>query len=255
MGEWNGLQKSPVLSDTICVSPWENTGRGSVVLHLPCDSEPSPVGLQPKMGALQKWGIWSAQVISFLLTTVQCSMQFLCLTCCPPRVLFAKKTPNKHTHTPRTVSRRWKQLGATRPGPLNSQGQRLAHPVLSWHIGLTFVVLHNWLGYATRLALKKNVYVLNISYLVSLSNLLFAVFFFFFFVQIKSCGTFIIFPARLGAKFDELWDNLFENTVCGPGQVKHYGSYVIWHLQGPLSSHATAGAKYLSSTCKNIVLQ
>lgn len=154
MGEWNGLQKSPVLSDTICVSPWENTGRGSVVLHLPCDSEPSPVGLQPKMGALQKWGIWSAQVISFLLTTVQCSMQFLCLTCCPPCVFFAKKTQT-NTHTPRTVSRRWKQLGATRPGPLNSQGQRLAHPVLSWHIGLTFVVLHNWLGYATRLALKK----------------------------------------------------------------------------------------------------
>lgn len=174
----------------------------------------------------------------------------------PPSCALCKKTPNKHTHTPRTVSRRWKQLGATRPGPLNSQGQRLAHPVLSWHIGLTFVVLHNWLGYATRLALKKNVYVLNISYLVSLSNLLFAVFFlFFFFVQIKSCGTFIIFPARLGAKFDELWDNLFENTVCGPGQVKHYGSYVIWHLQGPLSSHATAGAKYLSSTCKNIVIQ
>lgn len=172
----------------------------------------------------------------------------------PPLCVLCKKTPNKHTHTPRTVSRRWKQLGATRPGPLNSQGQRLAHPVLSWHIGLTFVVLHNWLGYATRLALKKKkiVYVLNISYLVSLSNLLFAVVFFF---QIKSCGTFIIFPAGLGAKFDELWDNLFENTVCGPGQVKHYGSYIIWHLQGALSSHATAGAKYLSSTCKNIVLQ
>lgn len=128
MGEWNGLQKSPVLSDTICVSPRENTGRGSVVLHLPCDSEPSPVGLQPKMGALQKWGIWSAQVISFLFTTVQCSVQFLCLTCCPPHVLFAKK---KKTHkksysgmflasggTPRTVLRRWKQLGATRPGPM-----------------------------------------------------------------------------------------------------------------------------------------
>lgn len=97
MGEWNGLQKSPVLSDTICVSPWENTGRGSVVLHLPCVSEPFPVGLQPKMGALQKWGIWSAQVISFLFTTVQCSVQFLCLTCCPPCVLFAKK--QKHTHT------------------------------------------------------------------------------------------------------------------------------------------------------------
>lgn len=73
----------------------------------------------------------------------------------PPLCVLCKKTPNKHTHTPRTVSRRWKQLGATRPGPLNSQGQRLAHPVLSWHIGLTFVVLHNWLGYATRLALKK----------------------------------------------------------------------------------------------------
>lgn len=230
MGEWNGLQKSPVLSDTICVSPWENTERGSVVLHLPCDSEPSPVGLQPKMGALQKWGIWSAQVISFLLTTVQCSMQFLCLTCCPPRVLFAKKTPNKHTHTPRTVSRRWKQLGATRPGPLNSQGQRLAHPVLSWHIGLTFVVLHNWLGYATRLALKKNVYVLNISYLVSLSNLLFAVFFFFF------CSN------------KELWNIYYLSSTSG--------CKIRWTLRQPLweycvwtrASEALWFIRYLAST-------
>lgn len=62
----------------------------------------------------------------------------------PPSCALCKK--NKQTNT---------QLGATRPGPLNSQGQRSAHPVLSWHIGLTFVVLHYWLGYATRLALKK----------------------------------------------------------------------------------------------------
>lgn len=154
MGEWNGLQKSPVLSDTICVSPWENTGRGSVVLHLPCDSEPSPVGFQPKMGALQKWGIWSAQVISFLLTTVQCSMQFLCLTCCPPRVLFAKKTQtNTHTHTHR---------GLFRGGENSSVQLGQVHwipRVSAWHIPsfcdtsvsllwcyiTDWVMLHDWL--------------------------------------------------------------------------------------------------------------
>lgn len=147
----------------------------------------------------------------------------------PPSCALCKKTPNKHTHTPRTVSRRWKQLGATRPGPLNSQGQRLAHPVLSWHIGLTFVVLHNWLGYATRLALKKNVYVLNISYLVSLSNLLFAVFFFFF-------------------SNKELWNIYYLSSTSG--------CKIRWTLRQPLweycvwtrASEALWFIRYLAST-------
>lgn len=146
----------------------------------------------------------------------------------PPSCALCKKTPNKHTHTPRTVSRRWKQLGATRPGPLNSQGQRLAHPVLSWHIGLTFVVLHNWLGYATRLALKKNVYVLNISYLVSLSNLLFAVFFF--------CSN------------KELWNIYYLSSTSG--------CKIRWTLRQPLweycvwtrASEALWFIRYLAST-------
>lgn len=146
----------------------------------------------------------------------------------PPSCALCKKTPNKHTHTPRTVSRRWKQLGATRPGPLNSQGQRWAHPVLSWHIGLTFVVLHNWLGYATRLALKKNVYVLNISYLVSLSNLLFAVFFF--------CSN------------KELWNIYYLSSTSG--------CKIRWTLRQPLweycvwtrASEALWFIRYLAST-------
>lgn len=150
----------------------------------------------------------------------------------PPSCALCKKTPNKHTHTPRTVSRRWKQLGATRPGPLNSQGQRLAHPVLSWHIGLTFVVLHNWLGYATRLALKKNVYVLNISYLVSLSNLLFAVLFFFFFF----CSN------------KELWNIYYLSSTSG--------CKIRWTLRQPLweycvwtrASEALWFIRYLAST-------
>lgn len=150
----------------------------------------------------------------------------------PPSCALCKKTPNKHTHTPRTVSRRWKQLGATRPGPLNSQGQRLAHPVLSWHIGLTFVVLHNWLGYATRLALKKNVYVLNISYLVSLSNLLFAVFFLFVFF----CSN------------KELWNIYYLSSTSG--------CKIRWTLRQPLweycvwtrASEALWFIRYLAST-------
>lgn len=150
----------------------------------------------------------------------------------PPSCALCKKPPNKHTHTPRTVSRRWKQLGATRPGPLNSQGQRLAHPVLSWHIGLTFVVLHNWLGYATRLALKKNVYVLNISYLVSLSNLVFAVFFFFFFF----CSN------------KELWNIYYLSSTSG--------CKIRWTLRQPLweycvwtrASEALWFIRYLAST-------
>lgn len=153
MGEWNGLQKSPVLSDTICVSPWENTRRGSVVLHLPCDSEPSPVGLQPKMGALQKWGIWSAQVISFLLTTVQCSMQFLCLTCCPPCVLFAKKTQWKNTHTHRGLfwggENSLVQLGQVHWIPRVSAWHipsfRDTSVSLLWCYITDWVMLHDWL--------------------------------------------------------------------------------------------------------------
>lgn len=173
----------------------------------------------------------------------------------PPSCALCKKTPNKHTHT----------RGLFRGGENSSVQLGQVHwipRVSAWHIPsfrdtsvsllwcyiTDWVMLHDWL-------LKKKCLCLKYKLPCFPVKLAFCCVFFFFFVQIKSCGTFIIFPARLGAKFDELWDNLFENTVCGPGQVKHYGSYVIWHLQGPLSSHATAGAKYLSSTCKNIVLQ
>lgn len=150
----------------------------------------------------------------------------------PPSCALCKKTPNKHTHTPRTVSRRWKQLGATRPGPLNSQGQRLAHPVLSWHIGLTFVVLHNWLGYATRLALKKKCLCLKYKLPCFPVKLAFCcVFFVFFFCSNK-----------------ELWNIYYLSSTSG--------CKIRWTLRQPLweycvwtrASEALWFIRYLAST-------